>query len=128
MNDPGFAAVKREIVASGQASTGSNLDGMLMDFDAYLEMSDLVEDRSVSIETTDDVSSLLLATCVAKAGADADDVIRELARIWESSLRYHEGPGAYEVKHDGSRVIFDFVTQMAPGRSFVTGRITVGIP
>lgn len=127
MSEASFPETKRAIVASGQASRGGNLDGMIMDFDAYLEMSDLVEDRSVSIDRTDDVSSLLLATCDATAGAGTEDVIAELARIWESSLRY-SGPSAYEVGRDGNAVVFDFVTQMAPGELFVTGRITVRIP
>jgi hypothetical protein len=119
-----FDEAKRRMMSLAVPSSGLNLDGMSIDFDAYLNMSELFV--SVSVRTTDHPESLLIAECVAKAGVRPTAVAERLVDIWANDLRYRYSE-AHRLRQTATSICLDAVTQSGPRKDdiFVTATIEV---
>ncbi|MEU4572178.1 hypothetical protein [Nonomuraea sp. NPDC023979] len=115
-----FAAVKQSVMSESFPSAGDDLGGMVMDFDAYLWQSPLINE--VSVRRTGDRSSLIAATCQAVPGCSTAELAAELERVWLGDLRYSHFE-AHVITADERKVRLDGVTQIAPDGFYVTASI-----
>nr|WP_062338042.1 hypothetical protein [Herbidospora sakaeratensis] len=115
-----FTAVKQQVMSASFPSSGDDLAGMAIDFDAYLWRSPLLDE--VSVRRTGDPGNLIAATCRSVPGCSIADLADELRQIWSRDLRY-----SYFEAHvitTGERTVrLDAVTQIAPDDFYVTASI-----
>lgn len=115
-----FAAVKQRVMGESFPSAGDDLDGMAIDFDAYLWHSPLI--KEVSVRRTGDTNNLITATCQAVPGCSMVELAAELERVWLRDLRYSSFE-AHVIAAGERGVHLDAVTQIAPGGFYVTASI-----
>jgi len=115
-----FDEAKRQMMAAGVPSDGVNLDGMSIDFDAYLGMAKLFEHAAV--HQTGDPDCLLIASCRIAPGGTVAAVGEALVSIWQDKLRYHYR-ATHRLRQDSFGVYLDVVTLSDDGGIFVTGLI-----
>ncbi|GAB3884491.1 MULTISPECIES: hypothetical protein [Microbispora] len=120
MDPSEFAAVKQQVMDESFPSSGADLDGMAMDFDAYLWHSPLI--REVSVRRTGDTNNLIAATCWTVPGSSTVEIAAELERIWLQDLSYRHFE-AHMITADERAVRLDAVTQIAPDDFYVTAAI-----
>lgn len=120
MSEELFDEAKRQMMAAGSPSDGVNLDGMSIDFDAYLFMAGLFE--RVVIHQTCDSDCLLIASCIVNCGRTPRAVGEALVSIWQDRLRYNYR-AAHRLRQDHLGVYLDVVTLSDDGGIFVTGLI-----
>lgn len=117
-----FQLTKARIMASSVQSRGDDFLGMQIDFDAYLEMTDVLDD--VVVRPTGDVVSLLQVTARGRAGVPIGRIAAELEWVWLSELRYRYLE-AHTIRSAESTVTLDFVTQIGSPGFYVTGAFEV---
>lgn len=115
-----FDEAKRQMMAAGTPSDGPNLDGMSIDFDAYLFMAELFE--NVAVHRTGDLDCMLTASCRVGPGGTRTAVGEALVNIWQDKLRYHYR-AAHRLRQDDFGVYLDVATLTGDGGIFVTGLI-----
>ncbi|MGC1215463.1 MAG: hypothetical protein WA890_29930 [Micromonospora sp.] len=120
MTEELFDEAKRQMMTAGSPSAGDNLDGMSIDFDAYLSMAELFE--QITVHQTGDPDCLLIASCTVKPGRTPTGVGEALVHIWQDKLRYHHR-AAHRLRQDDLGVHLDVVTLSDDGDIFVTGLI-----
>jgi hypothetical protein len=120
-----FETARRQIMESGEPSSGDDLLGMQMDFDVYLfECPGLA---TVKVTKTGSPDALLEARCVAHRGASADAIEEQIVHAWREDLCYGYRE-AHQVRRRNDTVQLDFVTQICDRGLYVTGAITVRWP
>jgi hypothetical protein len=92
-----FEQLRREISASGPASDGDNLNGMAIDFDAFLGDHVYADEdpglwQNMVIQCHPGAKWLITGRARGRR-EDADAVGAELARVWERYLRYRDSAG-----------------------------------
>jgi len=117
-----FQQTKSRVMASSVPSSGDNLLGMEIDFDAYLDIDGVLDD--VLLRATGDPASLLRGTARGRAGIPLDRIAAELEWVWLFELRYRYLE-AHFVHAIESAVTLDFVTQIGPAGFYVTGAFEV---
>lgn len=117
-----FETVRREIMESGEPSSGNDLLGMQMDFDILL--SGCPGLARVDVTMTGRPDALLEACCVAHRDTSADAIEQQLVHTWLNDLRYSYRE-AHQVHRRNHTVQLDFVTQIGDRGLYVTGEITV---
>ncbi|WP_433433105.1 hypothetical protein [Nonomuraea sp. CA-141351] len=115
-----FAAVKQRVMGESFPSAGDDLDGMAIDFDAYLWRSRLI--KEVSVRRTGDTNNLITATCQTVPGCSMVELAAELERVWLLDLRYSYFE-AHMITAGEWGVHLDTVTQIAPDGFYVTASI-----
>lgn len=120
MSEDVFDEAKRQMMAAGTPSDGLNLDGMSIDFDAYLFMAELFE--HVAVHQTGDPDCLLIASCRVAPGGTPTAVGEALVRVWQGELRYRYN-AAHRLRQDHRGVYLDVVTLSDDGGICVTGLI-----
>ncbi|OPG11923.1 hypothetical protein [Microbispora sp. GKU 823] len=115
-----FAAAKQRVMSESLPSDGNDLDGMALDFDAYLWHSPLIS--QVVVRLTGDTSHLITAECQATPRCSVTEIAEELERIWLRDLRYRYFE-AHTVATNERGVRLDAVTQIAEGGFFVTAAV-----
>jgi hypothetical protein len=120
MSEELFDDVERQMMAAGSPSDGPNLDGMSIDFDAYLFMAKLFQ--RVEVQQTGDPKCLLIASCTVEGVQTATAVGEALVNIWQDGLRY-DYRAAHRLRQDDIGVYLDVVTLTDDGGIFVTGLI-----
>jgi hypothetical protein len=120
-----FEDARQQIMASGEPSSGLDLDGMEVDFDEYLPRCPAL--TTVKVTQTDNPDALIVADCVAHPTASPDAVEEQLRETWQEDLRYGYRE-AHQVRRSRDRVKLDFVTQIGEREFYVTGTITVRWP
>ncbi|WP_406312887.1 hypothetical protein OHA77_30760 [Streptosporangium sp. NBC_01639] len=120
MESSEFLAAKQRLMREAFPSSGDDLDGMSMDFDAYLWHSPVV--REVKVRHTGDTNSLIVATCVPVCGHSEAEIGAGLEQVWlqDLSYRYFE---AHMVTLAEGRVQLDVITQIALNDFYVTATI-----
>lgn len=112
------------IMQSGTPSAGDNLLGMEMDFYVRLGELDEVDEYSVVVQRTEHAERMIRASCTPTMDVPPSDAVEVIRREWLADLRY-----AYMEAHCVSAsergMTLDFVTQIAPGGLYVTGRVEV---
>jgi hypothetical protein len=119
-----FDDVVARVARDGEPSSGDNLLGMQMDFDAYLSMLEAIDGGSISVERTDRPDRLLRVSCRAADKVSLAVAAQFVVDTWKSRLRYAYLEQHQLVEAEGVAVL-DFVTQMGPGRLYVTGRVEI---
>lgn len=119
-----FASVTLAVMRDGPPSCGANLDGMAMDIDARLWQLDAIESDSIVVTSTPHAERLLRASCYAAAGVTISDAIEAVEQIWITDLSYRFLE-AHRVVIGATEAELEFITQIEPGRFFVTGQIEV---
>jgi hypothetical protein len=114
-----FDEAKQQMMATGTPSDGFDLDGMSIDFDAYLSTANLFE--HVAVHQTGDTHCMLLASCRVAPGGTPTTVGEALVGIWQNKLRYHSR-AAHRLRQDDLGVYLDVATLSDSG-IFVTGQI-----
>lgn len=120
MSEDLFDDAKRQMMAAGSPSDGPDLDGMSIDFDAYLFMAELFE--TVEVHKTGDPECKLIASCTVNRRRTPTAVGEALVNIWQDKLRYHYC-AAHRLRQDHLGVYLDVVTLTDDGGIFVTGLI-----
>ncbi|MEV4248756.1 hypothetical protein AB0J63_35740 [Streptosporangium canum] len=120
MESSEFLAAKRRLMREASPSSGDDLDGMSMDFDAYLWHSPVV--REVKVRHTGDTNSLIVATCVPVGGRSEAEIGAGLEQVWLQDLRYRYFE-AHMVTLAEGRVQLDVITQIALNDFYVTATI-----
>jgi hypothetical protein len=120
-----FEDARQQIMASGEPSSGLNLDGMAIDFDAYLTGCPAL--AMVKVAPTDNPDALIVADCVAHPTASPDAVEEQLLETWQEDLRYGYRE-AHQVRRSREAVELDVVTQIGEREFYVTGTVTVRWP
>ncbi|GAA1393168.1 hypothetical protein ACFQZ4_37305 [Catellatospora coxensis] len=120
MTEEPFDEAKRQMMTVGSPSDGPNLDGMSIDFDAYLFMAELFE--HVAVHQTGDLDCMLIASCTVDHGKTPTVVGEALVDIWQDKLRYHHR-AAHRLRQDDFEVYLDVATLTHDGGIFVTGLI-----
>ena len=100
-------------------SSGDNLLGFVIDVETYLEDSDNFFD--VTVNSTKNVESLIVATCKYNDKLSEDEVAKELKNLWEFDLRYTEFEKHEDIISEG-KVVLHFCS--TSGSLGVTGKIT----
>lgn len=116
-----FLTTKHRLMAEAHPSTGADLDGMAMDFDAYLWQSPAID--TVDIRRTPDPACLITATCHPTPGQSAADLEDALTQVWLTRLRYPHFE-AHILTTTPDHVRLDAITQIAPTGFYVTATIT----
>ena len=119
-----FARVTLAVMRDGPPSCGDNLDGMALDIDARLWHLDEIESDSIIVKSTPHAERLLRASCYAAAGVTVSDAIEAVEQIWITDLSYRFLE-AHRVVIGATEAELNFITQIGPGRFFVTGQIEV---
>ena len=125
-----FEQLRREICASGPASSSDDLVGMAMDFDWRLgTCEDDGEDpglwQNVDVDRHPGAQWLITGGAIGRR-EDADAIGAELARIWEEDLRYRHRAG-HIIETAPDRVTLRAVTQIAAGGFRVTAIVRVDL-
>jgi hypothetical protein len=120
MSEGLFDEAKRQMMTASSPSDGPNLDGMSIDFDAYLFMAELF--GTVEVRKTGDPDCLLIASCTVNRGKAPTAVGEALVNIWQDKLRYHYR-AAHRLRQDDVGVYLDVATLTDDGGIFVTGLI-----
>lgn len=120
-----FAAERAALMDGAEPSSGADLLGMQMDFDAYWFGSRLLD--AVHVTSTGDPENLLDVKAMARPGASDDDVTAELERIWTKDLRYGYAE-AHVVTRGPEGVRLRAVTKIGPEGFYVTATVTVSRP
>ena len=120
-----FETARRQIMESGEPSSGDDLLGMQMDFDVYLFRFPGL--ATVEVMKTGSPDALLEARCVAHRDASADAIEEQLVHAWREDLCYGYRE-AHQVRRRNDTVQLDFVTQNRDRGLYVTGAITVRWP
>jgi hypothetical protein len=118
-----FARDRQLVMSSSVPSSGENLLGMQIDFDAYLEEA-AIFDGDFSVRSTEDASCLLRGEGRAKPGFPPDVVAAKLEWAWLEHLRYKFFE-SHTVRLSGSTVIVEFVTQISASGFYVRGKVEV---
>lgn len=116
-----FNKIKNQIISSFIPSSGDNLLGMEMDFDYYLEDSELFE--NVEIKQNFNKEELLVVLCKSKNKLNKQ-LCDDITKIWNDYLKYNY-KDAYIIIFDNNKIEFSFITQMSNAGLFVTGKIIV---
>lgn len=119
-----FMSEVRDVVRDGRPSSGGDLMGMAMDVDAYL--FELPELDTASIETarTGHAECLIRTRCRVAGGVTISQGAEAVRGAWLQDLRYSYRE-AHRVRVTVDSAVVEFVTQMGPGRLYVTGRIEI---
>jgi hypothetical protein len=125
-----FEQLRREICASGPASSGWNLAGMEIDFDAFLNDHVYADEdpglwQNMVVQGHQGAQWLITGRAEGRR-QDADAIGAELARIWERYLRYRDRAG-HTIEAAPDQVTLRAVTQMAPGGLWVTAIVQVDL-
>jgi hypothetical protein len=125
-----FEHLRRWICASGRASGGVDLQGMVQDFWWALEdPADADEDpelwHDMDIQHHDSAQWLITGRATGRR-EDAEAIAAELARIWEEDLRYGYRDG-HMIETAPDQVILRAVTQIASGGMWVTATVQVDL-
>jgi hypothetical protein len=123
-----FEAARREIAASGPASTSDNLSGMEADCCAFLGDPAFADQdprlwHDMTVAQSEGAEWLITGTAHGKSH-DADAIAAELRRIWQDRLRY-PCCEAHTIVQRPDEVALLAVTQMSPGGLWVTAKVTV---
>ena len=112
------------VMSSGPPSTGDDLLGMEIDFNAYLGDLDALDTTSVSVRRTPRPDLLISAECSAASGASIAEAAEAVGQAWREHLRYrfHE---AHHLSLSNDEALFRFITQVGPARFYVTGQVTI---
>ncbi|WP_433351264.1 hypothetical protein ACQP25_43480 [Microtetraspora malaysiensis] len=120
MESSEFLAAKQLLMSEAPSSKGADLDGMVMDFDAYLWHSPVT--REVEVHRTGDTNSLIMATCVPVSGRSEAEIATSLEQVWLQDLSYQYFEAHMTTLAEG-RVQLDVITQIAPQDFYVTATI-----
>jgi hypothetical protein len=118
-------SVKRKIMARSVPGSGDDLEGMMMDFQHFLEGSNLL--AQVGIKKTGDPGCMIEATCQPAAKTlTIPEIIAEIKRLWMEELRspHFEAHAVGRADYD---VTLDFITLCEHGSFYVTGSIAVDV-
>ncbi|WP_218002118.1 hypothetical protein [Microtetraspora malaysiensis] len=116
--------MKQQVMGESFPSSGADLDGMAMDFDAYLWQSPLITE--VSVRRTGDTNNLIAATCWTVPEVSTVEIAAELERIWLRDLSYWHFE-VHMITADERGVRLDAVTQVAPDGFYVTADIVTEV-
>jgi hypothetical protein len=112
------------IVEDGTPSSGANLQGMQLDFDAALFELEEIEEESIIVERTAHAESLLRVSCRAAPGVSLASAAAALRELWLSNLRYGHVE-AHELHVSDDYATLDFITEIGPQGFYVTGQVKV---
>lgn len=122
--DQSFQESLIRVMEDGTPSKGDDLLGMEIDFTAYLSQLAEVEMDSVNVKRTGEAKQLIGVSCRAAPGVPLESALRAVEAAWEADLRYpYFEAHKTTITDDGAYL--DFVTQMGPGRLYVTGRAQI---
>ena len=76
------------------------------------------------MKRTGDVKQLIAVSCRVALGVSVESALRAVEATWETDLRYPYFE-SHEATISGDGAYLDFVTQMGPGRLYVTGRTQI---
>lgn len=107
-----------ELLKNGHSS-GDNLLGFVIDVEAYLEDREVF--TNIKVDSTQDIESLIVATCKYNHPLTEKEVSKIFEEIWENDLRYQEFE-KHSIEVSDGKVIFYFCT--TSGALGVTGKIT----
>lgn len=118
-----YTSLKNHVVLNAPGSSGPNLQGMAIDFDHFLESSDLFE--SVAVQTEPKRPGVINASAILRDPTKPVAAVEaELVRIWLDELRYTYLE-AHRVKTENGSTVLEFITQIAPSGFYVTGEIYI---
>jgi hypothetical protein len=117
-----FAADRTALMDGAEPSSGDNLLGMQMDFDAYLFMSEALD--NVQVASTGDPENLLDVTAIARPGVGDDEIAEALVLVWTQDLRYGYAE-SHVITQGLEGVILRAVTKIGPKGFYVTATVSV---
>jgi hypothetical protein len=108
----------------GTPSSGDDLLGMEIDFDALLGELDELDADTVHVRRTEHAERLITATCSVAPGVSLTAAVAAVRDLWTTRLRY-QYIEANDVRVTDDSATLDFITQMGPGRLYVTGQVAI---
>lgn len=124
MAEEDFRASSLRIMKDGTPSSGDDLLGMEIDFDALLGELDELDADTVHVRRTEHAERLITATCSVAPGVSLTAAVAAVRDLWTTRLRY-QYIEANDVRVTDDSATLDFITQMGPGRLYVTGQVAI---
>lgn len=124
MDVSAFLDAVHGVRASAAPSAGDDLLGMEIDFFAYLQRPEELDDSELIVRRTSKPEALIVASCAARPGVKPADAAEAVHKVGREDLRYgYFEASAVELLED--RAVVHCLTQIGEGGFYVTATITV---